>query len=631
MPNLMKNLVHSWKNNMQMKYLYSICIILSSVILVQGQRTDENLIVRYTGQDKTANSSYHDGQMRPAIGTQNYQILRANRTKPEMAEGMGWTYNHAPMLAYWNGHFICQYLSNPMGEHVPPGVTLIAKSKDGMHWEKPQIAFPIYFTSGLIDDELAIQNHYMHQRMGFHVAPNGKLLVMGHYGGNRGNSIGRVVREMYDDFTLGPIYFIRLSDKWKGEVLYPMYTESGDTGFVEACNSFLSDKIRRIQWWEEDYLADDAADFYMPYEREKAFCFYSISASITIGLFKGRMMTWTKDGGQTWKEPFKAESLTHKGAKIWGQKLDKDQYALVYNPTDNSDRQPLCVATSEDGLNFDNMAVVHGEVPKKRFWGPEKRPGPQYVRGIIEGNGNPPGNDLWVVYSMSKEDIWISRVPFPVRRTIEGPVADNFDEMETGSRVIDWNIYSPVWCPVEIVDGPDNTGKSLMLKDTDPYDYARATRVFGQAEKQRISFEFYSESNPENFQIDVCDAKGKRLIQLIHDHENQLHANNGEKIQLISETLSKGTWNKIIIDYNSSSATYNISVNGQTVVQKNKMTAKGNPERIDFRTGEYRLDRKISKFKSENKQTPGYDEPNADVPKEEAVFYIRSFSTQTVN
>jgi len=116
-----------------MKYIHSICLILCSFVFVNGQNPEDDLIIKYIGQDKTANSSYHDGQMRPAIGTQNYQILRANRTNPEMAEGTGWTYNHAPMLAYWNGHFICEYLSNPMGEHVPPGVTLVVKSKDGIN------------------------------------------------------------------------------------------------------------------------------------------------------------------------------------------------------------------------------------------------------------------------------------------------------------------------------------------------------------------------------------------------------------------------------------------------------------------------------------------------------------------
>ena len=613
-----------------MRIFFLMCLIFCSVIFVNGQNPN-GLIIKYIGQDKTANSRYHDGQMRPAIGTQNYQILRANRTNPEMAEGTGWTYNHAPMLAYWNGYFICEYLSNPMGEHVPPGVTLVVKSKDGMNWEKPQIVFPIYFTAELIDNKLTVQNQFMHQRMGFYVAPNGKLLVMGHYGDNRGNSIGRVVREMHDDFTLGPIYFIRLSDKWKGEVLYPIFTESDDTGFIEACNSFFSDKIRRIQWWEEDYLADDAAEFYMPYKKGKAFCFYTISDSLTIGLFKSRLITWTKDGGKTWKEPFKAETLTYGGAKIWGQKLDNGQYALVYNPTDNSDRQPLCVAISDDGLNFDNMAVVHGEVPVKRFWGSEKRPGPQYVRGIIEGNGNPPGDDLWVVYSMSKEDIWISRVPVPVRRTIEELVNDNFNEMEAGGVVKDWNIYSPKWCPVKIADGPEPTGKSLMMKDFDPYDYARATRVFGPAPKQQITFELFIESNPKTFQIDVCDAKGKRLMQFIVDNENHLHTNRGEESHLTTETLSKGMWNKLNIEYNTAATVYELSVNGRTVAKQSKMVGEGNPERIDFRTGEYRLDHKILEYKSGDEKVPGYDEPNADIPEKEAVFYIRNFSTKTVD
>jgi len=41
-----------------------------------------------------------------------------------------------------------------------------------------------------------------------------------------------------------------------------------------------------------------------------------------------------------------------------------------------------------------------------RFSGIFKNLGPQYVRGIEEGNGNPPGLHLWNTYSMNKEDIW---------------------------------------------------------------------------------------------------------------------------------------------------------------------------------------------------------------------------------
>ncbi len=599
-------------------------------INAQAQTIDQRIIIKYIGEDKTANTNYHDGQMRPAVGVQNYQILRANRSYPEKAEGTGWTYNHAPMLAYWNGHFFCEYLSTPMGEHSAPGITLITKSSDGMNWEKPQIAFPIYFTYERSDNYVDVLDHHMHQRMGFYVAPNGKLLVMAHYGGNDGDGIGRVVREMYDDFTMGPIFFIRLNDHWKGEVNYPMYNESDDPKFIEACDSFLSDKISRIQWWEEDFTADDAAKFYMPYERGKAFCFYTISDSLVVGLFKARKMTWTKDGGETWAAPFRVETLTYGGAKIWGQKLDNNQYALVYNPTDNSNRHPLCIAISDDGLNYDSLAVVHGEVPIKRYWGIEKRPGPQYVRGIIEGNGNPPGNDLWVVYSVNKEDIWISRIPIPIARTVEGPVKDNFNEMKAGGKVEGWNIYSPLWCPVKIVDGPDPTSRSLMLKDVDPYDYARATRVFGKAKRQRIYFNLFIEANPQSFYIDLCNATGTRLIKLSIDSESTFHLNNGDMAMEKSAIITKGEWHKIAVDYSSSSTKYDISIDNDFSVSGNNFDGNGIPERIEFRTGEYRLDRKIQEYKSGDKSEPGWDEPNAELPVDETVYYIRNFTTEII-
>jgi hypothetical protein len=57
----------------------------------------------------------------------------------------------------------------------------------------------------------------MHQRMGFYHAPNGRLLTSGfysycpnvRYGPNRGQGLGRVIREVLPDGEFGPITFIR--------------------------------------------------------------------------------------------------------------------------------------------------------------------------------------------------------------------------------------------------------------------------------------------------------------------------------------------------------------------------------------------------------------------------------------
>src|SRR5262245_48666256 len=163
--------------------------------------------VRYAGPVRIdPSNSVHDGNLRPAIGVENIQVMRANRSHPEWADGHGWTYNHAANLAYWNGKFHLHYLSNPVGEHVAPGQTLVATSVDGRKWDKPVVVFPTYQLAGG-------GTAMMHQRMGFYVAPNGRLLVLGFYGhapnpfGKGG--IGRVVREAYKNGTYGPIHFIR--------------------------------------------------------------------------------------------------------------------------------------------------------------------------------------------------------------------------------------------------------------------------------------------------------------------------------------------------------------------------------------------------------------------------------------
>lgn len=618
------------------QFMLSYLLVVLWNVTLFAATVEEIEPVRYIGNVKTSNSSYkdgyHDGQMRPAIGVQNYQILRANRTHPEWSDGLGWTYSHAPMLAYFNGQFYCQYLTNPTGEHIPPGVTMLARSVDGKNWSRPVVLFPIYFTA---NEDASIVFKFMHQRMGFYVAPNSRFLTMAYYGANDGYGVGRVVREIYKDNSFGPVYFIRINDNWKEQVKYPLYSTSRDKGFVEGCEFFLADKIRRMQWWEEDYLTKDKDDFYrVPWRIDrgrkepcKAFCFYTRPDGAVVGFFKDRLVTITRDQGQTWSQLVKCNSLKYSGAKIWAQKLDNGQYALVYNPTDSAARHPLCIATGNDGILFDNLVNVHGEVPPKRFWGREKRPGPQYVRGIIEGNGNPPGDDLWVVYSVNKEDIWTSRIPVPVRWQVDGQVEDDFSSMKTGGVIKDWNIYSPRWCPVEIVDFPSDAEKSMMLKDFDPYDYAKAVRVFQKTDRQTLSFKFYIESPSEILDIEIVSAKGERLVQTRIDKNRSYKVKNGTADYSSVAVLEAGKWYDFEIEYDAQKRLFSIHSDSTQIVQNWTFSKKtGEPERIVFRTGQYRLTDNVQEYKSGNDFKPGWDEPGADEKAEEAVYYIKDFT-----
>lgn len=55
--------------------------------------------VRYIGSE-WADTNYHDGRLRPAVGVQSYEVMHCNRTHPGLADGYGWTYNHAPIIFY---------------------------------------------------------------------------------------------------------------------------------------------------------------------------------------------------------------------------------------------------------------------------------------------------------------------------------------------------------------------------------------------------------------------------------------------------------------------------------------------------------------------------------------------------
>jgi hypothetical protein len=292
--------------------------------------------VRYIG-DATCKPDYYHGQLPPVVGVQNYQVLRANRTNPALADDFGWTYNHAPMLAYWKDTYYLEYLSNPVHEHVSPSQSLLMTSKDGKHWSKPQVVFPPYpipggiyevgdweyLPDGRIEVNGIIQRELpegltaiMHQRMGFYHAPNGRLLVLGFYGicptthsqPNDGRGIGRVVREICVDGSFGPLYFIRLNRHvgWhEGNVTYPLYTASEDAGFVEACSCLLQDKLVTLQWWEEDRSPDG----FFTVGGYKALSYYRLKDGTVIGLWKWSFAGETQDDGNTWSEVVEVPSL----------------------------------------------------------------------------------------------------------------------------------------------------------------------------------------------------------------------------------------------------------------------------------------------------------------------------------
>ena len=573
-----------------MKVVSFLLVLLFGVGMVKAQDG-----VHYSGTT-ISNVDYHHGELAPVIGVHNIQVFRANREHPELAEDSGWTYNHAPMLAYWNRKFYLEYLSDKVGESIPPGQTLLLTSDDGYVWTKPKVIFPPYRVpdgttkeghTGVAKDLFAV----MHQRMGFYVSKRGRLLALGFYGicldphddPNDGLGIGRVVREIKADGSWGPIYFIHYNPAWStSNTSYPYYTSSGDKGFVADCNELMATPLMMMQWVEETDRRDPLIPLHKDY---KAFNFYHLPDGRAVGLWKNALTSISKDEGKTWSSVGRAPHFVNANAKIWGQKTSDGRYAVVYNPSEF--RWPLAISTSKDGLDYTDLLLVEGEISTARYGGAYKNYGPQYTRGIIEGNGVAPDGNMWITFSMNKEDIWVGTIPVPVTSVADKDADDVFDRLPAGKELQNWNVYSPLWAPVRI--GKDAHGaRCLVLKDEDPYDLAKAERVFPAARQMQVEFAVEpAQADHGQLQIEVQSEQNLPAMRLSFEPDGNLIAKAGARIKNVLK-YSAGQTYVVRLSLNMDTRMYTVNVNGKdmfTQVFFSPVPAFGH---IVFRTGEAR-------------------------------------------
>ncbi len=598
-----------------------LLIINASFLIAHGQDT-----VRYIG-NTLSNVDYHHGQLSPAVGIHNVQTMRANRA--DNNNTTSWTYNHAPMLAYWNNSFYLEYLSNPFGEHIAPGQTLLQTSKDGYNWSAPVVIFPPYkIPDGFVKTGKAdtAKNSYavMHQRFGFYTSKSKRLFALAYYGialakgddPNDGNGIGRVIREIKADGSYGTIYFLRYNHSFnERNTSYPFYRSSNDKELIAACDEILATPLLMMQTVEEG----DRNDPLIPLQKDfKAFNYYHLPNGNVVGLWKYALTSISKNEGKTWLyNPTRAPGFVNANAKIWGQKTSDRKFATVYNPSEF--RWPLAISVSDDGLKYKNLLLVNGEITSLRYGGAYKSYGPQYVRGIQEMDGTPPNGNMWVTYSMNKEDIWVSKIPVPVKDKTTTHVNDVFASMKNGEELNQWNLYSPLWCRTVISD------KKLTLADSDPFDYAKAERIFPESKK--VAVEFSIEAQQNNFgtmEIELVDKKGIPCLRLILDSTGSILTKQGYRNKSLGK-YNVGELLSIKIELNSITRFYTVSINGKSPSNNLCFAPVESVARIVFRTGNTR------RFPDADTPTDqDYDLPNADRRDKEAVYMIHYFKTKAL-
>ena len=600
-----------------MRVALTILLVMNYSLLI-GQDT-----VRYVGST-LSNVDYHHGQLSPAIGVHNIQTMRANRADNNNITS--WTYNHAPMLAYWNNRFYLEYLSNPVGEHIAPGQTLLQTSADGYSWSAPVVIFPPYkIPDGFKKEgrtEVA-QNSFavMHQRFGFYISKSKNLYALAYYGialgkgddPNDGNGIGRVIREIKTDGTFGPIYFLRYNHSFNEKnTAYPFYKSSGDKQLVTASEEILNTPLLMMQTVEEA----DRNDPLIPLQKDfKAFNYYHLPNGNVVGLWKYALTSISKDNGKTWQyNPTRAPGFVNANAKIWGQRTSDNKYATVYNPSEF--RWPLAISVSDDGLKYKNLLLVNGEITSMRYGGAYKSYGPQYVRGIQEMDGKPADGNMWVTYSMNKEDMWISRIPVPVRDKETKHINEDFN---TSATMNSWNIFSPLWCRVQV------KGSLLALHDSDPFDYAKAERLFPASKKLSVEFAVTpQQDNNGLLEIELIDKKGTPSLRLMLDSAGSILTKQGYRNKSLGK-YKAGEKINFRIELNTTTRFYTVSINDGNPNNNLSFAPVESVERIVFRTG---ITRRFPDADTPTDQD--YDLPNADVRIKEAVFLIHYLRTSAL-
>jgi hypothetical protein len=208
----------------------------------------------------------------------------------------------------------------------------------------------------------------------------------------------------------------------------------------------------------------------------------------------------------------------------------------------------------------------------------------------------------------------------PVKETVDAHVQDVFSQLKAGEELNAWNIYSPLWCKVQMQG--EGAARALTLRDSDPFDYAKAERVFPVAEK--ISLEFAvtpQQQDHGSLQIELVDAKGTPCIRLTLDSAGVFHAKAGYRNRTLS-SYKAGEKLEIKLELNTANRFYTVFINGKNAGNNIFFAPVQTVERIVFRTGSTR------RFPDADTPTDQmYDLPNAGEQTKEAVYHIHYLKT----
>ena len=333
------------------------------------------------------------------------------------------TFNHGPMLSYYDGKLFVVWYSHAKYENAPGTRAVFAYTEQDIpldhsqmrrnqfiRWSQPQI---------LID---SLGEMTEKGKLGAGIWPkfeqiNGKLFctatVKKMVGWGRDGApsapifenLPRLAKHIAADGELSKdTYWLSNSSPEGFEYILPFH--KAEDKELRNTLTMLHERTLDRRYKYTFPQADDGARFCEP-------TYYTRPDGKEVGIFRDQKMSMRlysairNSPQQDWSKAVQTNIYDSPSKTVAGT-LPAGKVFIIGNFLNELWlRDPLLLATSEDGINFDKAYIIRAGAPQvmDKSQGDHKGPGFDYPNAIVVGDS------IWVSYSICKEQIAVSRIP----------------------------------------------------------------------------------------------------------------------------------------------------------------------------------------------------------------------------
>ncbi len=180
-----------------------------------------------------------------------------------------------------------------------------------------------------------------------------------------------------------------------------------------------------------------AADIVSPGGSGKAFNYFRRPDGVIVGLWKNQFSALSSDNGETWTKISKNRTLKTDGAKTWGQRMDDGRYIVVHNQSATSrNRYPMTSITGSDGYRFDDLLSLRNghSIPALSGYSQALRY-PLFPRHIRRQRQPARTTTRGLSIRSTRRDVWIARLPANLTGSVDEPVDQDFEDVQSISEL----------------------------------------------------------------------------------------------------------------------------------------------------------------------------------------------------